>query len=88
MILELLINLICKEVNMSKELSNKIKNISLILTFLVVILHAYNLENSETVLSINSFIQNFISYEICTIAVPTFFMISGYLLFYKFNPTL
>ena len=73
---------------MDKYLSNKIKNISLILTFLVVILHAYNLENSEDVLSINSFIQNIISYGICTIAVPMFFLISGYLFFYKFDPTL
>ena len=73
---------------MEKYLSNKIKNISLILTFLVVILHAYNLESSEVVLSMNSFIQNFISYGICTIAVPMFFMISGYLFFYKFKPTL
>ena len=73
---------------MEKYLSNKIKNISLILTFLVVVLHAYNLDNSEAILSINYFIQNFISYGICTIAVPMFFMISGYLFFYKFNPTL
>ena len=73
---------------MDRYLSNKIKNISLVLTFLVVILHAYNLEDSETVLSINFLIQNVISYGICTIAVPMFFMISGYLFFYKFNPTL
>ena len=73
---------------MDKYLSNKIKNISLILTFLVVVLHAYNLESSKLTLSINYFIQNFISYGICTVAVPMFFMISGYLFFYKFNPTL
>ena len=73
---------------MNNELSNKIKNISLILTILVVFLHAYNLEESNSVININGFIQNFISYGVCTIAVPLFFMISGYLFFYKINPTL
>lgn len=72
---------------MNKCLSNKIKNISLVLTFLVVFLHAYNLEKVNSTISINSFMQEFISYGICTIAVPLFFMISGYLFFYKFNPT-
>ena len=70
---------------MSKYLSNKIKNISFVLTILVVILHAYNIENN---ISIVSFIQTFISYGIATIAVPIFFMISGYLFFYKFEPSL
>lgn len=70
---------------MSQYLSNKIKNISFILTILVVILHAYNIQND---ISIVSFIQTFISYGIATIAVPIFFMISGYLFFYKFEPSL
>lgn len=70
---------------MKKQLSNKFKNISLILTILVVFLHAYNLEESNLVKNANSFIQNFISYGICTIAVPMFFMISGYLFFYNFE---
>ena len=70
---------------MSQYLSNKIKNISFILTILVVILHAYNIQND---ISIVSFIQTFISHGIATIAVPIFFMISGYLFFYKFESTL
>ena len=65
-----------------RYLSNKIKNISFLLTILVVILHAYNIDNT---ISIVSFIQTFISHGIATIAVPIFFMISGYLFFYKFN---
>lgn len=70
---------------MNQYLSNKIKNISFILTILVVILHAYNIENN---INIVSFIQSFISKGIATIAVPIFFMISGYLFFYEFEPTL
>ena len=73
---------------MDKYISNKIKNISFVLTILVVFLHAYNLSENASIYSINSFIQNFISYGICTIAVPMFFMISGYLFFYNINPTL
>lgn len=73
---------------MEKKLSNKIKNLSLILVMLVVMGHAYNLETSSIKLSLNSFIQKFMFYGICSIAVPLFFMISGYLFFYKFNPTL
>ena len=61
---------------MSLYLSNKIKNISFILTILVVILHAYNMQND---INIVSFIQTFISHGIATIAVPIFFIISGYL---------
>ena len=69
---------------MDKYISNKIKNISLIMTFFVVILHSNNLEDS-TVFNINTLIQNFIGQGIVRIAVPIFFLISGYLFFYKFN---
>ena len=71
---------------MDKYISNKIKNISLIMTFFVVILHSNNLEDS-TVFNINTLIQNFIGQGIVRIAVPIFFLISGYLFFYKFKPS-
>ena len=69
---------------MDKYISYKIKNISFLLTILVVILHAYNLESNPDINTI-SFIQKFISYGIATIAVPIFFMISGFLFFYNFE---
>ena len=69
---------------MDKYISYKIKNISFLLTILVVILHAYNLESNPDI-NITSFIQKFISYGIATVAVPIFFMISGFLFFYNFE---
>ena len=71
---------------MDKYISNKLKNVSLIMTFLVVILHSNNLEN-ESVFNINTLIQNVIGAGICRLAVPTFFFISGYLFFYRFKPS-
>ena len=71
---------------MDKYLSNKIKNMSLIMTFFVVILHSNNLEN-ESVLNVNTLVQNIIGQGIVRIAVPMFFVISGYLFFYKFKPS-
>ena len=44
---------------MDKYISNKIKNMSLIMTFFVVILHSNNLED-RSVLNINTLIQNII----------------------------
>ena len=71
---------------MDKYISNKIKNMSLIMTFFVVILHSNNLEDA-TVFNVNTLIQNFIGQGIVRIAVPIFFLISGYLFFYKFRPS-
>ena len=71
---------------MDRYLSNKLKNMSLIMTFFVVILHSNNLEDS-TVFNVNTLIQNFIGQGIVRIAVPMFFVISGYLFFYKFKPS-
>ena len=71
---------------MDKYLSNKLKNMSLFMTFFVVILHSNNLENSS-VLNVNTLVQNVIGQGIVRIAVPMFFVISGYLFFYKFKPS-
>lgn len=74
-----------KEILMSKkELSNKITVISIIMAYLVVQLHAYNI----TVYSLdgesgNRFVvilENFVD-KVCKLAVPMFFLISGYLFF-------
>ncbi|WP_455542980.1 acyltransferase family protein [Intestinibacter sp.] len=73
---------------MDKYISNKIKNVSLFMTFFVVLLHSNNLESAQSVVSINSIVQNFIGQGIVRIAVPVFFLISGYLFFYNFTPTM
>ncbi|AWH74794.1 hypothetical protein DCS32_11685 [Dokdonia sp. Dokd-P16] len=71
----------------SKFLSDKIKAISFLLMIMVVFLHSYNLKikfTTETALiekGYNSFIQNLISEGITRVAVPLFFIISGYLFF-------
>lgn len=70
-----------------KYLSDKLKAISFFLIILVVFLHSYNITismSSGTFIidrGYNSFIQYFISYGLTRIAVPMFFMISGYLFF-------
>lgn len=71
---------------MDKYISNKLKNMSLIMTFFVVVLHSNNLENSST-FNVNTLVQNVIGQGIVRIAVPMFFVISGYLFFYKFKPS-
>ena len=60
---------------MDKYISNKIKNVSLFMTFFVVLLHSNNLESAKDVISANSIIQNFIGQGIVRIAVPVFFLI-------------
>ena len=72
---------------MNKYLSDKLKSISFILMVMVVFLHSYNVGikyNNQLVQTdqyINLFIQNAISEGFTIIAVPLFFIISGYLLF-------
>ncbi|MDQ7959309.1 MULTISPECIES: acyltransferase [Flavobacterium] len=72
---------------MTEYLSRKIKVISFISIVMVVILHCYNLDKSiyENEKNITWFIQTIISFGITRIAVPVFFIISGYLFFLTFN---
>jgi surface polysaccharide O-acyltransferase-like enzyme len=77
---------------LSSELSLKIKSISFLSIILVVFLHANNLPNTPNFNSdkfkfLNIFIQEFISNGICRIAVPYFFIISGFLLFFNYQFT-
>lgn len=71
----------------TKYLSDKLKAISFILIGMVVFLHSYNLEINFSLgtgfigQGLNSFIQNVISQGITRIAVPLFFVISGFLFF-------
>lgn len=72
---------------MNKYLSDKLKAISFILMIMVVIIHSYNLEINFSSHSgiikrgYNSFIQDIISKGLTRVAVPLFFLISGYLFF-------
>lgn len=72
---------------MNKYLSDKLKAISFLLIVMVVFLHSYNLEvrfNTGTEFikkGYNSFIQDLLSQGLARIAVPLFFIISGYLFF-------
>jgi surface polysaccharide O-acyltransferase-like enzyme len=79
---------------MNKYLSDKLRIISLLLMILVVFLHSYNLTVRFNTADINFegrynfFIQNFFGKGITYVAVPFFFLISGYLFFLKFNGTM
>lgn len=68
----------------SKYNSDKIKFISFFLMVLVVILHAQNVSSRVSGFNPDSFniaFQTYISGGICSIAVPFFFMISGFFFF-------
>lgn len=72
---------------MNKSLSKKITIISFITMIMVVFLHANNLVinlkagNIKINRGYNSFIQDFFTQGITRVAVPIFFIISGYLFF-------
>jgi surface polysaccharide O-acyltransferase-like enzyme len=75
---------------MNPYLSLKIKYLSFVLMILVVILHAYNLnqyDNRESFLGFSQFVQTLFGSGIATVAVPLFFLISGYLFFFNFDTT-
>lgn len=78
---------------MTKDISQKFKIISLLSMVMVIFLHSYNIKNTvgylfepNTFFSFfNIFIQNIISQGLARIAVPIFFLLSGYLFFKNFN---
>ncbi len=78
---------------MNKELSRKFTVISFLSMVLVVILHAnnmvINLSSGNIIVpkGYNSFIQDFFTQGIARIAVPLFFIISGYLYFLNIKGT-
>ena len=69
---------------LSDYLSEKIKILSLFLTILIVILHA-NMANLST--GGISFLQKVMTAEVTRIAVPLFFLISGFLFFINYQNT-
>jgi surface polysaccharide O-acyltransferase-like enzyme len=52
----------------------------------IVFIHSYN-RAYTTMGSAAMFVRNFISYGLSSIAVPTFFLISGFLFFYELELT-
>jgi len=76
---------------MTSYLSQKIRFISFLSIIMVVVLHCYNLDSKQNGVVLhfdkdyNWFFQNLFSYGITRIAVPLFFMISGYLFFLGFT---
>lgn len=72
-----------------KYLSEKLKVFSFFLIVLVVYIHSYNvvvnigLESKLIEVGYNSYLQYFISYGVARVAVPIFFVISGFLFFVK-----
>ena len=76
---------------MTSYLSQKIKRVSFLSIIMVVVLHCYNLDNKQNGIILhfgkdyNWVIQNFFSYGITRVAVPMFFIISGYLFFLGFT---
>lgn len=77
---------------MDKKLSQLINAIRFPLIILVLYIHfvpnvAVEIPSTFSFKTIHVFCQSFISYNIGRIAVPAFFLISGYLFFYKFNLT-
>jgi len=83
-----------KSKKMTEELSIKFKILSIFSMIMVVYIHAYSLnvsfENVDYAMSYktNSFIQNFISQGITRCAVPLFFLMSGFLFFQRFIPSI
>lgn len=77
---------------MNQILSKKIKMLSFVTMIMVLFIHSFNLTlYPMRFLSLTSYsfqIQNFISFHICRIAVPFFFILSGFLFAYNFNLTI
>lgn len=65
---------------MSPDLSKKIRFFSFLNILLVILLHSYNAELMN-VRNLNWYVQNFISNGVCRVAVPFFFLMSGFLFF-------
>jgi hypothetical protein len=75
---------ICTRQDMDAYISQKIRNLSLLLMVLVAFIHGYNINLRFTDGSVEAayslrFFEGFISDGICRVAVPMFFAISGFL---------
>lgn len=77
---------------MNQILSKKIKILSFITMIMVLFIHSFNVTlyplQFQLATSYSFLIQNFISFHICRIAVPFFFILSGFLFAFNFNLTI
>lgn len=64
---------------MTLYLSNKIRNLSSVSILMVIYIHMYYTEGSS--MSRLNFIEHFMGSGLCSVAVPLFYIISGYLFF-------
>lgn len=83
-----------KKIEMINDnLSYKINTLSLISIILVLYIHSHNLfivdlgmiRESSLIKELNVFFQNFVSGALSRVAIPIFFVISGFFLFKKFS---
>lgn len=66
--------------------STKIRVLSTILAYFIILLHCYNITgNSGVFTDSNRWVQTFFSQGVCRIAVPFYFIVSGFLFFRDFN---
>lgn len=72
-------------VSISKDLSSKIKSVSFICALLVVLLHAYDQELLYENGKFTFYLEKILSLGLCGIAVPFFFVISGFLLAHQYD---
>ena len=71
---------------MDKELSTKISFLSFWLMLMVLMIHCINIDDNISVIGDGVWVlEKVISYNLCGIAVPLFFFISGYLFFVKID---
>ena len=70
-------NFMGKMIDITADVSNKLRNISFICALLVVLIHVPSIENG---LWVNDFVSQWIKNGLSIIAVPVFFMVSGFLL--------
>lgn len=72
-----------------KNISNKISAVSLILMIMVIYLHSYNIHTikkfDDPIYNLSNFLQNLLSQGVFRIAVPMFFIISGFLFFRNYK---
>ncbi|MEC4049936.1 acyltransferase [Flavobacterium sp. SUN046] len=77
---------------MTDYVSKKIKTLSFVAMIMVVYIHSFNytlfVKLNEPINPIFINIEDFISFHICRVAVPSFFMISGYLLLFNYKWTI
>lgn len=74
-----------QRIDISSDLSDKIRNINFICTLLIALLHANTIMLLSEQESFIHHMENMVANGVCRIAVPYFFLIAGYLFFHRFR---